>query len=162
MKKLFFITAFSVIQINLFSQVYKLESVFSDKLAETYLSHWLPLDNINENHTDTFSLWGYQLYFDDWVDGAYEVEYFKGNTFETYNFLAEINLFSEKYQNEDKVLTYISGVKVKTFKALGFKFILVYDKEGKVPCSYKPKQWSDILSSFIDYCEKNKINYKQN
>lgn len=102
------------------------------------------------------------MYFDNWANGTYEVEYFKGNAFETYNFLTEINLFSEKYQNEDKVLTYISGVKVKTLKALGFKFILVYDKEGKVPCAYKPKHWADILSSFIDYYEKNKINYKQN
>ena len=159
MKKTILIAIVCIISANLFSQTYKLETVFTDQVSETYLSHWKVLESTNTNQVDTFSLWGYQRYFDDWANGAYEVEYYKGNAKEMYMFLNQIIEFSEKYKEDDKVLTHISGVQVKTFKRLGFKYTLVYDKEFKVICMFNQKQWTKILAKFVLYCENQKINY---
>ena len=161
MKKTILIAVVCMISANLFSQTYKLETVFTDKFPETYLSHWKVLESTNINQVDTFSLWGYQRYFDDWVDGVYEVEYYKGNAKETYLFLNQLIGFSEKYKEEDKVLTYISGVQVKIFKQLGFKFTLVYDKDRKVSCKINQKQWTEMLDKFVLYCEQQKIVYTE-
>jgi len=160
MKKIFLIVVVCLITANLFSQTYKLETVFKDKVSETYLSHWKVLENKNINQVDTFTLWGYQLYFDDWINGAYEVEYFKGNAKEMHTFLKQIIEFSGKYKEEDKVITHISGVQVKTLKLLSFKFTLVYDKESKVICKFNQKQWTKILDEFVTYCDIQQINYK--
>lgn len=162
MKKIILIAIVCIVSANLFSQTYKLETVFLDEISNTYLSHWKVLESSNNNQADTFSLWGYQLYFDDWVNGAYEVGYFKGNAKEMYTLLTQINEFTEKYKNEDKVLTYILGVQVKTLKQFGFKYTLVYDKERKVVCKFTQKQWTGILDKFVLYCDNQKINYRQN
>lgn len=145
---------------TLFSQTYKLETVFSHP-SETYLSHYKILESNIDVDSDTFSLWGHHLYYDDWVDGAYEVDYFKGNANKVFQFLTEIIQFTDTYKNEDLVLTYIYGVKVKTSKKiLGIRATLVYDREGKVACAFNQKQWTRILNDFIEYCDKHKINYK--
>jgi len=162
MKRIIPIVAICIISTNLFSQTYKLETIFSDKVTETYLSHWKVIEPLNDVSISTFSLWGYQLYFDDWTKGVYEVEYFKGNANETFRFLTEINQFSEKYKNEDKILTHILGVQVKTVKQLGFKYTLVYDKENKVICMFTQKQWLAMLTELVSYCDKMNIDYKQN
>lgn len=159
MKKIVLIAVACIISTNIFAQVYKLETIFTDKITETYLSHWKVLDNTNEE-IDTFSLWGYQLYFDDWVKGVYEVEYYKGNANEIYLFLNHIVEFTNKYKDEDKVLTYISGVQVKTLKQKNFRYTLVYDRERKVICKFNLKQWTDMLTKFVSYCENQQINYK--
>ncbi len=75
--------------------------------------------------------------------------------------MTEINLFSEKYKNEDKILTYILGVQVKTMKQLGFKYTLVYDKENKLVCMFKQKHWLEMLTQFVSYCEQMDIVYKE-
>lgn len=143
--------------LTLSSQTFKLETVFSDKVTETYLSYWKVLDS--ESISSTFSLWGYHLYFDDWSKGAYEVEYFKGNAVEMHDFLVSVCDFTDKYRDEDKVVTYISGVKVKTIKSMGFKYTLVFDPEGKVPCMFNGKQWNDMLAEFESYCEKLNLKF---
>ena len=160
MKRKILIAVVCIISANLFSQTYKLETVFADKVSETYLSHWKVLESTNINQTDTFSLWGYQRYFDDWANGAYEVEYFKGDAKEIYVFLIKIVKFTEKYKEEDKVVTNISGVQVKTLKLFGFKYTFVFDKEHKVVCKFTLKQWTEILAKFVSYCENQKIDYK--
>jgi len=160
MKKIILIAIVCIASSNLFSQTYKLEPVYLDGISNTYLSYWKVLESPNNNPVDTFSLWGYQLYFDDWVNGSYEVEYFKGNAKEMYTLLTHINEFTEKYKNEDKVTTYILGVQVKTLKQLGFKYTLVYDKERKVVCKFNQKQWTGILNKFVLYCENQNINYR--
>src|SRR5690606_29909612 len=137
-----------------------LETVFEEKSTETYLSHWKLIEGSQDSAIDTFSLWGYQRYNDSWVTSAYEVEYFKGDTKEVFNFLKNINEFTERYRDEDKVLTFISGVQVKTLKKLGFKYTLVYDKERKVACVYNQKQWANILDKFISFCDKQGISYE--
>jgi hypothetical protein len=159
MKKIFLIAIVCIISTNLFSQTYKLETVFSDIISNTSLSHWKALEDTNNVQVDTFSLWGYHLYYDDWVHGAYEVEYFKGDAKEMYIFLTNVVDFTEKYKDEDKVLTYISGIQVKTIKQLGFKYTLVYDKERKVACAYNHKQWTDMLDRFVSYCEDKKVKF---
>ncbi len=159
MKRIILIAIICVISSKLFSQTYKLETIFSDKASETYLSHWKVLESTNTIAVDTFSLWGYHLYFDNWANGCYELEYFKGNAKEVYTFLKGIVDFSEKYKNEDKVLTHISGIQVKTLKQLGFKYTLVYDKERRVTCMFNQKQWTNMLVQFVSYCESRKINY---
>jgi len=161
MRKTILLLAISCIACtNLFSQIYKLETVFEEKATETYLSHWKLLENPNNSVVDTFGLWGYQLYHDSWITGPYEVEYFKGSAKEVFHFLKAINEFTDKYRNEDKVLTFISGVQVKTMKKLGFKYTLVYDTERKVVCKYNQKQWADILDKFVSYCSNQEIHYE--
>lgn len=149
-----------ILSTNLISQTYQLVSLFSDKVTETHLSHWKILETSHDAKNDTFSLWGYQLFYDDWVNGAYEVEYFKGNAKEVFQLLIGINQFTEKYRDEDQILTHIQGVQVKTFKRLGFKFTFVYDKERKVTCKFNQKQWSEMLTQFISYCRKLNIPYE--
>lgn len=160
MKRVILIATICIIFTNLFSQTYKLETIFSDKVTETYLSHWKVLETTYEIEVDTFSLWGYHVYSDDWSTGTYEVEYFKGNAKKIFEFLTGINQFAEKYKNEDKILTHILGVQVKTMKQLGFKYTLVYDKERKVVCMFNQKQWSKVLTQFVSYCEELNIDYK--
>lgn len=160
MKIKLLIAVVCIISANLFSQTYKLETVFTDKVTETYLSYWKVLESTNMDQTDTFSLWGYQRYFDDWADGAYEVQYYKGDAKEIYKFLNDIIRFTEKYKEEDKVLTYISGVQVKTLKVFSFKYTLIYDKENKVICKFNLKQWTEMLAKFVAYCESQNIAYK--
>ena len=160
MKRRILIAVVCMISANLFSQTYKLETVFTEKVSETYLSHWKVLDSTNINQVDTFTLWGYQLYFDNWANGAYEVEYYKGNAKETYLFLNHIIGFTEKYKDEDEVVTSISGVRVKTLKLFWYKTTLVYEKENKVSCKFNLNQWTEIRSKFVSYCDDQKINYK--
>lgn len=158
MRKIVLLVCVGIISTHLFTQTYKLETVFSDA-QETYLSHWKVLEDLDNSQTDTFSLWGSKLYFDDWASGAYEVEYYKGSAKEVHQFLSEVIKFSEKYREEDKVITYISGVQVKTLKQLKLKYTFVYDRERKVVCFYNLRQWTDILNKFVSYCQYNQINY---
>jgi hypothetical protein len=163
MKKTILIVILGIISMNLFSQTYKLETVFFDNLLDkTFLSHWKPLENERnlEVDADTFSLWGYQNYFDSRDNGSYEVEYFKGNAKEVYQFLTQIVQFSEKYKDEDNILTYISNVQVKITTYFGYRNTLVYDKEHKVACMFRLKRWTEILATYVSYCENLNINYK--
>jgi len=157
MKKLILFLTLCILSLNLFSQTYKLETVISDKVTETYLSYWRVLQSTSEQKIDTFSLWGYQLYSDDWSSGAYEVQYFKGDAVGMYEFLSNIVEFSKKYKKEDNVVTYINGVQVKTMNRASFKYTLVYDKERKVVCKFKAKQWEDIFNQFVSFCDKEQI-----
>ncbi|MCD2425712.1 hypothetical protein LQ567_23210 [Niabella pedocola] len=160
MKKLTLFLLWMFCSTALFSQVYKLETVFSDRGRTDYLSYWKPLEGgAHQEKKDTFSLWGYHLYHDNWATGAYEVEYFKGSAAEMYHLLQEVAAFSEKYGNEDKVITEIKGLRVKTVNQLGFKYTLVFDKERKVACQFTQKQWKNILDLFASYCKTNQIGY---
>ena len=162
MKKITLLLAICcLISFNLYSQTYKLETVFDENSTETYLSYWKVLEDSPSAAPDTFSLWGYQRYSESWKINAYEVEYFKGDANETFKFLKDINEFTEKYRDEDKVLTFIAGVQVKTLKKLGLKYTLVYDKERKVVCVYNQKKWMDIFNKFISFCETHGIDYNQ-
>lgn len=150
---------FCLISVYFFSQTYKLETVFSDKISETYLSHWNVLEESGPGKPELFSLWGYQRYYDNWANGAYEVEYFKGTAKETYQFLSQVVEFSRNYRDLDKVVTTISGVKVKTLRTLGYRFTLAFEKENKVACQFTLNQWNDFLTRFVVYCETREINY---
>lgn len=157
MKKSMLLLTLCIISLNLFSQTYKLETVISDKVTETYLSYWRVLQSTSEQKTDTFSLWGYQLYSDDWTSGSYEVQYFKGDAADMYEFLSSIVEFSKNYKDEDNVVTSINGVQIKTVNRALFKYTLVYDKERKVVCKFKAKQWEDIFNQFVSFCDKEQI-----
>tara|TARA_B100000378_G_C18013032_1_gene401402 strand:+ start:717 stop:1190 length:474 start_codon:yes stop_codon:yes gene_type:complete len=156
MKKTFLILLLLTISLPVLSQTYKLESVYSD--MQNYLSYWKPLENTPNSGEEEFSLWGYQEYFDDAVNGMYEVQYFKGNTQEIFNFLQGIVDFTKKYEDQDNTLTYINRVKIKTLKKLGIKRTLVFDPEGKVAIPFNGKQWEKILEDLIDYCNENGIS----
>jgi len=160
MKKILSLLLFFTISTNLFSQTYKLEKVFADEASQTFLSYWNPLDSVQLQKGNIFSLWGYQRYDESWIH-SYEVVYFKGDAKEMFGFLSYILDFTNKYKNEDGVLTFISGVKIKTLKQLSFRYTLVYDKEGKVVCSYNQKQWTDIFNKFTGYCKSNNITYEK-
>ncbi|MDP4203005.1 MAG: hypothetical protein Q8861_09930 [Bacteroidota bacterium] len=161
MKKITLIALVCIVSANLFSQTYKLETVFSDNSSDkTYLSHWKLIENEKQAQTDIFSLWGYQNYFESRDDGSYEVEYFKGNSKDVYQFLSSIVAFSEKYKNEDNIVTYISNVQVKISTYFGYKNTLVYDREHKVICRFTLKRWSEILAKYVSYCDNHNINYK--
>ena len=161
MRRKILIAVVCIISANLFSQTYKLETVFSDNISDKiYLSHWKILEDENNMQIDTFSLWGYQNYFDSRDDGSYEVEYFKGNSKDVYKFINQIVNFSKKYKNEDNILTHISNIQVKISTYFGYKYTLVYDKEHKVVCKFTLKRWVDILTKYVAYCESQKINYK--
>lgn len=141
-------------------QTYKLESVFYDNISETYLSHMKNLDSDQQSENLTFILWGYQKYSESWIDGMYEVEYFKGDAKQIYEFLSGVVAFGEKYSKEDKVQTHILGTKVKTFNQSMFKYTFVYEPDERVACKFKAKHWESILDDLTSYCKKNKIEYK--
>ncbi|WP_461534330.1 hypothetical protein [Sinomicrobium sp.] len=147
-----------LITFSLSAQTYKLEEIFSDKTTETYMSHYRLIDG--DNPDQLFALWGYQRYYDDWTSGAYEVEYFKGTAREFYSFISALVHFADKYKGEDQVLSYISGVKVKTLSNILTKQTLVYDKEEKVVCSFNARQWAKIRDRFTQYAEKQHITYR--
>lgn len=160
MKKLTLALLWMFCSTVLFSQVYKLEPVFTDRVQMTYLSYWKQLEGPpGQEKTNTFSLWGYQLYHDSWDTGAYEVAYFKGDAGEMHHFLRAVDAFSEKYENEDKVTTTIAGVRVKTLNQMRFKYTLVFDKDNKVVCKFTRKQWKNILTRFESFCQANQIPY---
>lgn len=160
MRKIVLLLILCGVSVNLFSQTYKLEDVFFDRLSENHLSYWDVIEGKTPgDNNNIFSLWGFQRYDESWTL-CYEVEYFKGNAEQMYSFLSGVVDFSSKYRKEDGILTYLSGVKVKIFKMGAFKYTFVYDKEQKVVCKYNSKQWGDILDDFTDFCKKNKIKYQ--
>lgn len=161
MKKALIISILCIISANLFSQTYKLETVFSSIFDYVYLSHWTPLENVQNNQIDTFSLWKIHDYIDGKAGGSYEVEYFKGSSKSMYQFLKHIVEFSEKYSNENNVLTYISNVQVKISKDYAIKCTNVYDKEHKTSCQFTQKRWTEILNKFVSYCDEKKIEYTE-
>ncbi|WP_040679186.1 hypothetical protein [Niabella aurantiaca] len=162
MKKLTLSLLWMFCSTMLFSQVYRLEPVFADRARTTYLSYWKLLEgSAGKEKPNTFSLWGYQSDKDNWATGTYEVEYFKGNAAEMYRLLKDINVFSEKYGDEDKVLTEIEGVRVQTFIRMGFKYTLVFDKENRSVCMFTRKQWKHILAQFESFCKTNQIGYER-
>jgi len=67
MKKEIIIAVVCIISANLFSQTYKLETVYFDSGSGTCLSHWKVLESKTVNQLDTFS-------FRE-NNGASEVEY---------------------------------------------------------------------------------------
>lgn len=144
----------------LFAQVYQLKPVFADLGKTTFLSYWKQLDGrAGGEVSDTFSLWGYKLDKDNWSTGTYEVEYFKGSATKMYRLLQQIDVFSEQYGSEDNILTAIEGVRVKTFIRMGFKYILVFDKENKYVCMFTHKQWKNMQARFESFCKTNQIGY---
>jgi hypothetical protein len=143
------------------AQTYKQETVFTDNApTKTFLSHLKNLESSSPTENDTFSLWGYQLYFDNRNAGTYEVEYFKGNAKETYQFLNQVVEFSNKYKDEENVLTNIMHVQVKVSKYFGFKYTLVYDRDRKVTCKLNQKQWIAMAASYVEFCDSQHIDYK--
>ncbi|MFV0539342.1 MAG: hypothetical protein ACK5M3_18540 [Dysgonomonas sp.] len=148
-----------ILSANTFSQTYELVKVFEDKSNQTHLSYWDEIENPNETVSRTFSLWGYQRYDESWII-AYEVEYFKGDAVEMLHFLEVVAEFSEKYKNKDKVVTTISGVKIKSIKHGPYKHTMVFDKENKVCCYFSAKQWANIRDKFVAFCLERNINVK--
>ncbi|MCD7931512.1 MAG: hypothetical protein LUH15_09215 [Tannerellaceae bacterium] len=125
-----------ILSINTFSQTYELVSVFEDKSNHTYLSYWDEIENLTDSTSHIFSLWGYQRYDESWIIG-YEVEYFKADAINMLLFLEAVADFSDKYKNKDKIVTYISGVKIKTVKQGAIKYTIVFDSENKVCCFFR-------------------------
>lgn len=157
--KLIILLSMVILSANTFSQTYELVKVFEDKSNQTHLSYWDEIENPNETVSRTFSLWGYQRYDESWLI-AYEVEYFKGDAMEMLRFLEAVAEFSEKYKDKDKVITTISGVKVKTIKQSPFKYTMVFDKENKVCCYFSAKQWGNIRDKFVAFCLEKNIDIK--
>ena len=159
MKHLFLVITFLSSYSLAFSQVYKLETVYENKMNETYLSYWDQLENLNDNTAQSFSLWGYQKYDESTSSTPYEVEYFKGNSKEMHVFLEGIKNFAEKYSDQDKIVTFISNVKVKTirYKFFNLNYVAVFDKENKVVCYFTSKQWGAILDKFTLFCQDRNI-----
>lgn len=154
-----FIIALFLISTNIFSQTYRLVNIFSDRIPDTYLSHWEPVDHYSAA-PDTFSLWGYQLYYDDLENGSYEVEYYKGSAKGMYKFLTNVVNFAAKYRNEDQAMTFISGVKIKTTRMLSFRYILIYDRENKVFRKFSERQLKEMLIRFVSRCNNMNIKYQ--
>ncbi len=154
--KLLILFSMVILSTNTFSQTYELESVFEDKKNETYLSYWDEIEKTSENSSQIFSLWGYQKYDESSWLVAYEVEYFKGDAVNMLHFLEAVAVFSDKYENKDKVVTFISGVKIKSIKQGSLKYTMAFDPENKVCCFFTSKQWGNIRDKFIAFClEKN-------
>jgi len=146
---------------GVFSQVYNLQTVYEYGQMSFYLSHWKVIDSPTDStEYDTFSLWGYQRYGESWVDNAYEVEYFKGNAKDTFRFLNELIIFRKRYNDKNKYVAYIQGVKVKTQYLWKRQLLLVFDKEGKVAVVLDEKMNTAMLDNFVQYCKKNNIAYQ--
>lgn len=161
MKRIMLSIAFCCLaSISLFSQVYKLESIFEDKAKYTTLSYWNMLDDSQASKVDTFSLWGYKSYTGSELYG-YEVEYFKGDSKQMFNFLTKVAGFADKYKNEDKIQTCILGVKVRTMKQMLFKYTFVYDDKGRDCCLCTANQWANMLDKFVAFCERKNIRYNE-
>ncbi|WP_321331645.1 hypothetical protein [uncultured Bacteroides sp.] len=160
MRRFILSIALCLASISLFSQTYRLESLFEDKVSETRLSYWNMLDDPQPSKVDTFSLWGYKRYTDSW-EYAYEVEYFKGDPEQTFNFLTKVADFAEKYQNEDKIQTRISGMKVRTMKRGMFKYTFVYDKYERDCCPFAAKHWNEMRDKFVEFCKQMNIKYQE-
>ncbi len=160
MKRFIFSIAMCLASISLFSQTYKLRSVFENRIKNVSLSYWDILEESEVSKADTFSLWGYQFYTDAELRG-YEVEYFKGNPEQMFNFIKKVAALAQKYRSEDRIQTYISGVKVRTFSRLGFKYTYVYDKEGRDCCVLSANKWGKMLDEFIAFCRQQNIQYSK-
>ena len=106
----------------------------------------------------TFMLWGYQ-YYDDSSNTPYETEYFRSGPKEMHTFLSSVLRFTAKHKDTDRILSYISGVKVKTIKTMGLRYTLVFEREGKVCCRLTEKQLVQMLDSFARFCTENGIPY---
>lgn len=153
MKKLLLLLVTCLFCGSMFSQVYKLEKVYSF-YNYLNLSHWKPLENTSGENVATFSLWGIQKI----AEYSYiEIEYFKGNADETYTFLKYVADFSLKYKKQEDVVTSFSGVRLKTQKHL--EKTLIFDKENKFYYELSSKEWANILKKFTAYCDANSIKY---
>lgn len=141
------------------SQAYKVDDLLSISTTNTYFSYLKPLETSGTTaaNDNIFVLWGNQRYGDSWADTSYEVQYFKGNPAETYQFLQNVIRFTEKYRNEDGIIGFYNGVKVKTFKVLGIKYTSIYDSENKVVTLVSEKQLNSMLAKLIEYCSANSI-----
>lgn len=159
MKRLLFIV-FSVCFLSLSAQgqIYKLDNVY-EMGYEGILSYMRVIEgDAPDEHT--FILWGYQ-YHGESYNTAYEVEYYRGGAKETHDFLSSALAFTRKYKDTDRVLSYISGVKVRTAKEMKFRYTFVFDKEGKVCCRLTEKYLAQMFDSFTRFCTENGIRYSE-
>jgi hypothetical protein len=76
------------------------------------------------------------------------------------HFLEAVADFSDKYKDRDNVVTFISGVKIKSIKKGGFKYTMVFDHENKTCCFFTSKQWGNIRDKFIAFCLQKNIDIK--
>lgn len=140
-------------------QTFKLTDIACDKATETHISYYYPLSS-DAAKTQIVSLWGYQRYGNSWEDNCYEVEYYKGSPKEMIDFLTQLVKFAETYQNENNIVTYISGVRVMQVKLWMFKGTVVYDKENKVRVSLTLDNLKKWLEASKKYFDENKILYQ--
>ncbi len=157
--KLIILLNMVVLSVNTFSQTYELMTVFEDRNNGAHLSYWNEIESPNKTGSHIFSLWGSLKYGDSWLI-AHEVEYLKKDAVEMLHFLEAVAEFSEKYKNKDKVVTTISGVKIKSMKHGPYKHTMVFDKENKVSCFFSAKQWANIRDKFVAFCLERNIDVK--
>jgi len=157
MKKILFIAFFILATaIPAGAQVYKMDNVY-EMGYESILSYMRVIEGEGSGE-HTFLLWGHQYYGED-ANTAYEADYYRAGAVEMYTFLRSALDFTVKYRETDRVLTYISGVKLRTIKTMGFRYTLIFDKEGKVCCRMTEKYLEQMLASFVRFCTENGIIY---
>lgn len=143
--------------LNIFSQTYEVKDIYTSG-DDFKISHLKPLENNENTYSSIFSIWGIVNLKDDIPHLFSELDFFKGNASETFKFLTLLNQIEEKYPNKE-IRTSISETQIRTYKFLGTKYMILYDKNGRATDSFTKRQLSKMLKKFTSYCEKEDISY---
>ena len=102
------------------SQIFKINDIYNSAFIN--FSHWKVLEQTERAVSDSFLLWEEKQYSES-LSSNYKIQYYKADAKNMFSFLNELVQFTEKYRNENNMLTFIKGVQVITVKGRNTEYI---------------------------------------
>ncbi len=83
---------------------------------------------------------------------------YSGKSSEIIEFLNNIEIFCEKFKDENKLEGKVEGLTVFHYKMYGYRACHIYDKENNGYIEIKDSDITKYKNKIIEYCNKNNIS----